>query len=243
MNEQVGAASPGWYSDPGGSGNERYWNGERWTSQLRSISGEASAHVGPARRRPQWMWVIAMSGLIIAGAVAAAIWLPERDGARTPAATQEAEASSGPVVLRQQHPVSSPATQPACGPSQGTALSSALAKYPVDPATGWAWTPRPVDSNYQPCAELSAILVTVEGATGSSPVQALMFHRGAFLGTGTSQAYGFTSLNRGASTDDTVVLSYRTGQSCTACDDGLTTNVRYYWDGNSVQMLDPAPPS
>jgi hypothetical protein len=70
--------------------------------------------------------------------------------------------------------------------------------------------------------------VTVQGATGSSPIQGLMFHRGTFLGTGTSKAYGFTSLDWDATTKDTVVLSYRTRQSCTACDDGIVTTVRRF---------------
>jgi hypothetical protein len=69
-----------------------------------------------------------------------------------------------------------------------------------------------------------------------------MFRRGTFLGTGTSRAYGFTSLDWDATTKDTVVLSYRTGKSCTACDDGTVTRVRYHWDGTGVQMLDPPPP-
>ena len=33
------------------------------------------------------------------------------------------------------------------------------------------------------------------------------------------------------------------GQSCTACDDGSVTTVRYHWDGTRVVMLDPPPPS
>lgn len=141
----------------------------------------------------------------------------------------------------------SPVTQAAppavaCGPDQAAALSAALAQYPADPATGWLWHHIPLYSNYDPCADLSTIVVTVEGATGSSPVQALMFHRGTFLGTGTSESYAFTNLDSSASTKDTVVLTYRSGQSCTACGDGIVTTVRYHWDGSKVQMLDPPPP-
>ncbi len=113
---------------------------------------------------------------------------------------------------------------------------------PPEPATGVGWSSTPVDSNFDPCADLSTILVAVEGGTASSPMQALMFHRGTYLGTGTLEAYGFTSLDAAASTGDTVVLQYRSGQSCNACDDGVITTVRYHWDGSSVQMLDPPPP-
>jgi hypothetical protein len=130
-----------------------------------------------------------------------------------------------------------------CGPDQATAVQNALAKYPSDPATGWKWSNVPQASNYDPCADLSTVLVSVDGATGSSPEQALMFHRGNYVGTGTPKAYPFTSLVARASTHDTVVLSYASGQTCTACDDGKVTTVRYRWDGNGVQMLDPAPPA
>jgi LppP/LprE lipoprotein len=143
-----------------------------------------------------------------------------------------------------QAPESAPTVTPvACGPDQAAALTSALRQYPADPATGRQWNgAHPLDSNYDPCADLSTILVMIQGGTGSSPVQALMFHRGTFLGTGTLKAYGFTSLDRSATTPDTVTLSYRTEQSCTACGDGIVTKVRYHWDGASVQMLDRPPP-
>jgi hypothetical protein len=73
-------------------------------------------------------------------------------------------------------------------------------------------------------------------------MQALMFHRGVFLGTGTVKDYSFLSLNRAASTTDTVVLDYKDGRNvCTACL-GPITSVRYQWQGDHVAMLDPAPP-
>jgi hypothetical protein len=130
-----------------------------------------------------------------------------------------------------------------CGPDQGTALQSALAQLSPEPVTGRGWGSAPVGSNYDPCADLSTILVMIEGGTGSSPVQALMFHRGTYLGTGTSNAYGFTSLNAARSTNDTVVLNYKTPGACNACPPAAVTSVRYQWQGDHVAMLDPPPPS
>jgi hypothetical protein len=135
-----------------------------------------------------------------------------------------------------------PGARDDCGPDAEDALGDGLSQLPPEPLTGLSWASTPVESNFDPCADLSVILVTVEGGTGSSPMQALMYHRGAYLGTGTLKAYAFTSISTDASTNDTVVLRYRTGQSCTACSDGVTTSVRYHWDGSSVQMLDPPPP-
>jgi hypothetical protein len=135
-----------------------------------------------------------------------------------------------------------PSNPTSCGPDETSVLQSALNQLAPEPVTGRGWNRTPIATNYDPCADLSTILVTIQGGTGSSPVQALMFHRGTYLGTGTLRAYGFTSLNAEASTNDTVVLSYRTGQSCTACNDGTVTNVRYHWEGTKVEMLDPPPP-
>jgi hypothetical protein len=87
------------------------------------------------------------------------------------------------------------------------------------------------------------VLVTVEGATGSSPVTALMFHDGSYLGTATARAYGFTTLDEAQTTDDTVVLTYKTPGACNACEPAAVTNVRYQWQGDHVVMLDPLPPS
>ena len=40
-------AAPGWYPDPGGSSQQRYWDGERWTDALSAGSGTGGSP-GPA---------------------------------------------------------------------------------------------------------------------------------------------------------------------------------------------------
>ncbi|WP_231969056.1 LppP/LprE family lipoprotein [Mycobacterium sp. E735] len=123
-------------------------------------------------------------------------------------------------------------------------IQTAITSVPTVPQ-GWRWDhdPRSFDrsSNYNPCATLSTVIITVEQATGSSPEQALLFHSGTYVGTGTSKAYGFTSLNAAQTADDTVALDYKDGRNvCTACPGPITT-VRYQWQGDHVAMLDPAP--
>jgi hypothetical protein len=236
------AARSGWYPDPGGSSGERYWNGTGWTTQCR--------HAQAAHATPQWVLAVASAlgvlavviGVVIARVIASndnqQRSLPTKP-ASVPALPPSADAPPGAP------PVASgpaPASAVSCGPDEVTALHAALNQLAPEPVTGRGWDGTPIAANYDPCANLSTILVTIQGGTGSSPIQALMFHRGAYLVTGTSKAYGFTSLNSGASSNDTVVLSYRSGQSCTACGDGTVNNVRYRWDGTNVQMLDPPPP-
>lgn len=129
-----------------------------------------------------------------------------------------------------------------CGPGEVAALQAALDRLPLEPTFGVPWSDQPVDSNYDSCADLSSIVVTVEGATGSSPEQALMFHRGSYLGTATLYAYPFTSIDHSASTGDTVVLRYKDykAAACTACPAPITS-VRYQWQGDRVVMVDPPP--
>jgi hypothetical protein len=47
------------------------------------------------------------------------------------------------------------------------------------------------EETFDPCAELSSITVTVEGGTVSSPSHIMLFHHGDYLGTASSEAYGF----------------------------------------------------
>ena len=50
--------------------------------------------------------------------------------------------------------------------------------------TDWNWHYNPVDGNYDADANLSAALITVEGATGSSPTHILLFHEASFAARG-----------------------------------------------------------
>ena len=85
--------------------------------------------------------------------------------------------------------------------------------------------------------------MTVQGATGSSPAHALLFHLGEYVGTATPTAYPFTALNKDETGDDTVVLDYKDGRSvCTACP-GPMYDVHFQWRDDRVVMLDPLPPN
>ena len=133
---------------------------------------------------------------------------------------------------------------PGCGVDLAAPeIARAVGTLPSYPGTDWAWSAEYPSGNFDRCATLSTALVSVAGATGSSPITALMFHDGDYLGTATSTAYGFTSLNTARTTDDTVVLNYKTPGACNACPPAAVTSVRYRWQGDRVEMLDPAPPS
>lgn len=78
----------------------------------------------------------------------------------------------------------------------------------------WKWHESPIDSNYDAEAALSAVLVTVEMATASSPTHLLLFRRGEFLHQGTPIGGAFISLRHEDCNDDTVAVRFKIpGQS------------------------------
>ncbi|OBK92100.1 hypothetical protein A5645_24170 [Mycobacterium asiaticum] len=123
-------------------------------------------------------------------------------------------------------------------------IRAAIKQIPALPGNGaWDLNTHSFDpsSNYNPCATLSTVIITVIGATGSSPDLALLFHKGSFVGVATSKAYPFTTLNKAKTTDEIVALDYKDGREvCTACPGPITT-VRYQWQGSQAAMLDPQP--
>ncbi|WP_246398463.1 LppP/LprE family lipoprotein [Mycobacterium vicinigordonae] len=144
------------------------------------------------------------------------------------------------------NPLVAPAkADPTCGVNLAAPeIAAAIKTLPALPNNApWDAKPHSFDpsSNYNPCSTLSTVIITVTGATGSSPDLALLFHRGAFAGVATSKAYPFTSLNTAKTTDNTVALDYKDGSNvCTACP-GPTTTVRFQWQGNQAVALDPLP--
>ncbi|MFV0451778.1 MAG: DUF2510 domain-containing protein [Propioniciclava sp.] len=54
------SSSPGWFTDPGGSGRLRYWDGQQWTQHLADAPGGSTSDHYPAQQqssRGPWLWV------------------------------------------------------------------------------------------------------------------------------------------------------------------------------------------
>jgi serine/threonine-protein kinase len=117
---------------------------------------------------------------------------------------------------------------------RAVALVEPTAMYPLDPDHAWG--------NFDPCAQLSVALIPTAMGTGSSPVEALMFHEGEYVGTATPDGVGYLAFNENETTDDTVVLTFRTSiGTCGGCDDGTYEDVRFQWRNGEVVALDPIP--
>jgi serine/threonine protein kinase, bacterial len=134
-----------------------------------------------------------------------------------------------------------PVSQANCGvklrsPAVMRAVASVQprAEYQLDPANAWG--------NFNPCTELSVALIPTAMGTGSSPVQALMFHNGDYVGPATPEGIGYLQFNQAKTTDDTVVLTFRvTIGTCGGCDDGTYADVRFQFRNGAVVALDPIP--
>ena len=123
-----------------------------------------------------------------------------------------------------------------------SAYEKAIAQ--VEPYLGLDRPWRPFDSNFDPCADLSWITVTLEGATASSPYHILLFHNGEYLGTATAKAYGFSP--RISRVDDSeIAVTYRwpkEGEGNAAASG--TTQAGFRWDegAQKVVMSGDVPP-
>jgi hypothetical protein len=140
-------------------------------------------------------------------------------------------------------PVAGADPVPSCGPDQATALDSAIAHEQHDPVSQAPWSPIPVESTFDACADLSAILVTIDNPRPNSPRQGFLFHRGTYIGTTLTKSRPFTTLDTAASTKDTVLFVFTSGRTCATCGDGNTFPVHYHWNGVTAVMVEPIPPA
>lgn len=68
-------ASPGWYPDPGGSGQQRFWDGSAWTQRL---SSEAPSDPTPPQRRGWLIPLVSVAAVVALGVATWIVW--PRDG-------------------------------------------------------------------------------------------------------------------------------------------------------------------
>lgn len=103
----------------------------------------------------------------------------------------------------------------------------------------WKWVYDEPFSNYVPDATLSAALITVEGATASSPIHVLLFRKGVFRGQGTPEAGAFVSILEDECTDNQVLLRIKIPGAYNAGPPASLHHVKFtdidgniYWSGD-----------
>jgi hypothetical protein len=170
---------------------------------------------------------------------------PEPTGEPVPSASPEPSAVPGQPAPEQ--PASEP---PSCAPLDGAvAVAEAIPMLPP-PFTQPGLADIPWDAEnagidtYDPCAALSWIVVPIQGATGSSPHQVALYHRGEFIGVATEISYGFWPDVERLS-DEEIEITYRWPQAGEGnAEASGRSPVRFAWDEatGSVVMTGELPP-
>ncbi|BDZ62628.1 hypothetical protein Lsed01_00727 [Demequina sediminis] len=120
--ESPAAIPPGWYPDPSGGAQQRWWNGATWTEHVAPHGAQhATSVTGPApskKRLPTLAIVgIVVGGIVVGGGLLTGVVLATTEladsieadvragGADSPAATSTAEASEAPVTNVPSEPI------------------------------------------------------------------------------------------------------------------------------------------
>ena len=110
-----------------------------------------------------------------------------------------------------------------------------VSELPRDPRSQQGWNPEPLAGNYNQCAQLSAVIIKANTNAANPTTRAVLFHLGQFIPQGVPDTYGFNGVDGAQTTGDTVALTYPSGIN------GLTTDVRFHWNGNGVELIGNAP--
>lgn len=164
-------------------------------------------------------------------------------GDSTVAKTPQARTTSETPSITAPATPSAAAAQPGAGqPADPCAVNLAaptivkvVSELPRDPRSQQPWNPEPLAGNYNQCAQLSAVIVKANTNAISPSTRAVLFHLGQFIPQGVPDTYGFNGIDPAQTTGDTVALTYPGGLS------GLSTDVKFHWNGNAVELIGNTP--
>lgn len=158
--------------------------------------------------------------------------------AKTPQATTATASITAPATP-QPTEIASPAPSTPADPCAVNLASPTIAKVvsdlPRDPRSQQAWNPEPLAGNYNQCAPLSAVIIKANTNAVNATTRAVLFHLGQFIPQGVPDTYGFNGIDAAQTTGDTVALTYPSGIN------GLNTNVKFHWNGNTVELIGNGP--
>ena len=157
---------------------------------------------------------------------------PEGTAPGSPTASS-APPSPDPTVA--SGPTTTPAPADPCAVNLAAPeIAKAVSDLPRDPRSDQPWSSEPLAGNYNECAPLSAVIIKANTNAGNPTTRAVMFHLGQFIPQGVPDTYGFNGLDASQTTGDTVALTYPSSI-------GLTTTVKFRWNGNGVELIGNAP--
>ncbi|MBS9535135.1 LppP/LprE family lipoprotein [Mycobacterium sp. M1] len=157
--------------------------------------------------------------------------------AKTPSAPSSTAVAAAPpesVETGAAAPPGAPA-DPCAVNLAAPAIAKAVSELPHDPRSGQPWNPEPVAGNYSECTDLSAVIVKANTNTEHRNTRAVLFHRGQYLPQTAPDTYGFSGIDLAHCTPDTVALQTTSGIA------GLTSTVRFHWNGSAVAIVANTP--
>ncbi|WOH94044.1 LppP/LprE family lipoprotein [Corynebacterium urealyticum] len=111
-------------------------------------------------------------------------------------------------------------------------------KLPPPPSTESSWdTERAGIGLYDPCAELSPIDITVEGATATSPHHIMLFHKGEYLGTATPEPRSFAPDMKLLNTQTVSVTYYYAKPGDPKDQPSGRAHVNFIWDHAKKKVI------
>lgn len=158
--------------------------------------------------------------------------------AKTPQATTTTDTPSitAPAKPSAAAPGGSAAPADPCAVNLASpTIAKVVSELPRDPRSQQGWNPEPLAGNYNQCAQLSAVIIKANTNAVNPTTRAVLFHLGQFIPQGVPDTYGFNGIDAAQTTGDTVALTYPSGIN------GLTTDVRFHWNGNGVELIGNAP--
>jgi len=185
----------------------------------------------PGRAEP----VSALSAAVLIGATLTGCGSGDSTVAKTPKAATTTSTVTSAAPGQPSGVAAGPSSGAPADPCAVNLASPTIAKVvselPRDPRSQQPWNPEPLGGNYNQCAQLSAVIIKANTNAINPTTRAVMFHLGQFIPQGVPDTYGFNGIDASKTTGDIVALTYPSGIN------GLTTDVRFHWNGNGVELI------
>ena len=213
-------------------------SGDREAGARRAAKPAAS--VEPISVRFRDVWSLArraepLTALVLVAATLTGCGSGDSTVAKTPQAMTSTASITAPATPSPTSGVAAPPVSAAppdpCAVNLGApSIAKVVTELPRDPRSQQGWNPEPLAGNYNECAQLSAVIIKANTNAANPTTRAVMFHLGQFIPQGVPDAYGFSGVDASQPTGDTVALTYPSGI-------GLTTTVKFRWNGNGVELI------
>jgi hypothetical protein len=190
----------------------------------------------PCRAEP----LTPLSAAVLIGAMLTGCGSGDSTVAKTPEATTTTStatsaAPSPPSGTAAPPSSSAPPADPCAVNLASPTIAKVVSELPRDPRSEQPWNPEPLAGNYNQCAQLSAVIIKANTNAVNPTTRAVLFHLGQFIPQGVPDTYGFNGIDTSQSTGDIVALTYP------GAINGLSTPVRFHWNGNGVELIGNTP--